>query len=176
MRCPLSKTCWNSARRLSRRPLSKGRGATSEPGLTWAGLTCVARSGRIRLGRGNREAFASLGPAPFEHQAPFLGAHAHEEPMGARPALAVRLERTLHDVGSPATVERRRRNLNTNEPRPQVSIHRWLSRVAFVRAKSCATVASPAAPQGLPPKFSTTVEKNVEKPRFSPSSSSPRAQ
>jgi hypothetical protein len=34
---------------------------------------------------------------------PFLGAHAHEKPVGLRAAAAVGLERTLHGVGSPAT-------------------------------------------------------------------------
>jgi hypothetical protein len=75
--------------------------------------------------------------------------------MGASPALAVRLERTLHDVRSPATVERGRRNVNNIEPRQRVSIKRGALQNgsfdaretgALSRLKSCATVASPAGP------------------------------
>jgi len=126
MRCPLSKTFWNSARRRSRRPLPNCRDATSKPGLTWAGLTC-GRLGGIRSGRGNREALAALRPAALQHQTPILGAHAHEKTMGASPALAVRLKRTLHVCRSPATDEYGRRNLDNNEPWRRVSIDGRLS-------------------------------------------------
>jgi hypothetical protein len=43
--------------------------------------------------------------------------------MGAGPALAIRLERTLHDVRSPGAVEERRRNVNSSEPSTAVSIN-----------------------------------------------------
>jgi hypothetical protein len=69
-----------------------------------------------RLGRGNREPLASLRPSPLEDQAAILGGHAHEKSMGASPALTVRLERTFHDVGSLATFERWRRNVDNIEP------------------------------------------------------------
>jgi hypothetical protein len=47
IRCPLSNTLWNSARRLSRRFLPNGRDAAASLGLTWA--TCVpARGGMVR--------------------------------------------------------------------------------------------------------------------------------
>jgi hypothetical protein len=103
--------------------------------------------GRTALGRGHRETLASLCPATLEDQAAILGGHAHEKSMGASPALAVWLERTFHDVRSPATVKRGRRNVNNSEPRQWVSIKvKRVKRLALSRLKSCATVASPAGP------------------------------
>jgi hypothetical protein len=49
-----------------------------------------------QLGRGNREALASLGAPALEYLAPLFRAHTHEESMSARAALSIRLERTLH--------------------------------------------------------------------------------
>jgi hypothetical protein len=62
-------------------------------------------SGQHGLGRGNRQALASLGPSALEHEAPVFGAHTHQKSMGPGPALSVWLERTLHDVRSPGAVE-----------------------------------------------------------------------
>ena len=135
-------------------------GYTTASGVTW-------------LRRGDREAFPSLGAATLEHLTPFLGAHAHEKTMCFRAALAIRLERALalsHDVGSPATALESQRILNSSVPPTALSTKRRGCKGGFVgvgRVCYC-HVPCEAVTSGLPPKFSTTVEKNVEKPRFSP--------
>ena len=48
------------------------------------------------LARGNRQALAPFGPAALEDNAAILGAHPHDEPVGARSTAAIRLKRTLH--------------------------------------------------------------------------------
>lgn len=75
------------------------------------------------LRRGNRQPFPPLGPSALENETSVLGAHAHQEPMSPGPALAIRLERTLHDVRSPGAVEERQRNVNSSEPSTAVSIN-----------------------------------------------------
>lgn len=44
----------------------------------------------------NGEAFAALGAAPLEHDAPILGAHPDEKAVSAATAAAVWLERAFH--------------------------------------------------------------------------------
>jgi len=171
IRWPLSKTFWNSARRLSRRLLSNGRGATSEPGLTG-----VAIRGGTALGRGNRETLASLCPAALEDQAAILGGHAHEKSMGASPALAVWLERTFHDVRSPATVERGRRNVNNSEPRQWVSIKAArVEMVGFVTVEIVCYSRLPCGTVGSPPEVFHNCGKKCGKATVFARSSTPRA-
>jgi hypothetical protein len=73
--------------------------------------------------------------------------------MGASPALAVRLERTFHDVGSLATFERWRRNVDNIEPSRWVSIKPDRSRMAgFVTVEIVCYSRLPCGTVGSPPE------------------------
>ena len=65
--------------------------------LACTNVTCVGVELSSLL-RGDGKALPSLGAATLQDQAAVLGTHAHQETVGAGPALAIRLERTLHDV------------------------------------------------------------------------------
>ena len=132
--------------------------------------------GRTALGRGNRETLASLCPAALEDQAAILGGHAHEKSMGASPALAVWLERTFHDVRSPATVERGRRNVNNSEPRQWVSIKAARGEmVGFVTVEIVCYSRLPCGTVGSPPEVFHNCGKKCGKATVFARSSTPRA-
>src|SRR5690606_13891411 len=48
--------------------------------------------------RRHRQPLAALGAAALQDEAPVLGGHAHEEPVGTRAATTIRLIGPLHDV------------------------------------------------------------------------------
>jgi hypothetical protein len=111
-------------------------------------------------GRRNGQALSPLGAASLEHEPPVFRAHAHEEPVRALPVPPIRLIRPLHDD---ASLSRKGRNPNTSEAGRVLSIQARKIR-AFVTLENAMLQSVPRARLGQPPKFSTGVEKNVEKP------------
>jgi hypothetical protein len=81
------------------------------------------QEGNSLSGGGNGEALASLCATALQHKAAILGGHSDQEAMGALPAPAIRLVRTLHDVRNPAARGIERRNTNSNERPSAVSIN-----------------------------------------------------
>jgi hypothetical protein len=89
--------------------------------------------------------------------------------MGASPALAVRLERTFHDVRSPATVESGRRNVNNIGPRQWVSIKAERGKmVGFVRVEIVCYSRLPCATVGSPPEVFHNCGKKCGKAKVFP--------
>ena len=78
----------------------------------------LSRSGRRR----DRQSFPALGPATLQDEPTVLRAHAHQEAVSATATTTVRLERTLHDLGSPVTGKNLRRNPDPSEGRGSLSI------------------------------------------------------
>jgi hypothetical protein len=75
---------------------SKPAGGGKAEGHFWA---CRPRL----LRRRNRQALPPFCPSTLQHKATLLRGHPHEKAVGAPAAAPVRLESTLHDVGSPVT-------------------------------------------------------------------------
>ena len=74
------------------------------------------------LRRGNRQTLAAFCAAPLENQPPILCAHPHEKTVRAPASAAIRLERTLHNVGPLQRTGITRRNPDSNERSTEVSI------------------------------------------------------
>ena len=83
------------------------------------------RGGLSRSGwRRDRQPFPALGPATLQDEPTVLRAHAHQEAVCATAATTVWLERTFHDRGSLVARSKWRRNVDSSEGPPGVSILR----------------------------------------------------
>jgi hypothetical protein len=111
----------------------------------------------------DRKAFTPLGAAALQHQAAILGAHPYEKPMGFLTVASIRLERALalHEVPSV------KRTFNVSEGVPKVSTLMGCATVCVLLENDSNHLSSSCV-FGLLPKFSTPVEKTVEKPNFRP--------
>src|SRR5688572_2332413 len=85
----------------------------------------AGRDGTALSGMRDREALAPLRAAALENQPALLGRHADQETVGLLAVPAIRLKCAYalgHDCKTSAGDFVERRNLNSNEPVPEVSI------------------------------------------------------
>lgn len=113
--------------------------------------TCRVPAAGALLGR-DGQAFPPLRATAFQHETALLCAHPHKEAVCAPAAAAVRLERTFHDVGSPATDENGRRNNDTNEPAAKLSIRAADEVGRLVCGSGVCYSPFPASAVGSPPE------------------------
>lgn len=131
------------------------------PWETWRPAWSVERRSRqapTLLGsllgrRRHREPLATLGAPALQHEPTVLRGHPHEKTVRAAAATAIRLERTLHDRGSPATAKTLTRNEDSNRLLGSMSIESRAS-AAFVPPPGVWYIRVPAiSRRGSPRSF-----------------------
>ena len=143
--------------------LAEPLGLHASPGKPAAG-------GRLRRRR-DGEALPALGAAALQDEPPFFVLMRTRKPCVRRRRRRLGWNVRFHDLGSLSPEINGGETSMVANGRGALSIlNAWnaVRKGALSPGERCATVAFPCDPVGSPPKFSTTVEKNVEKPAFSP--------